>query len=94
MQMSPDHNGNAGKADGPFSADAAALVAAAAKFPNFNFSSLGNGKSSPASALNLSRGEDVDFPSRSDLISQHLQGNERYFLDTKATLMLPNSTLK
>ena len=42
--MSPDHNGNAGgKADSSFSADTAALVAAASKFPNFNFSSLGNG---------------------------------------------------
>ena len=79
--MSPDHNGNAGgKADSSFSADTAALVAAASKFPNFNFSSLGNGKSaSAASALNLSRNDDTEYASRSDLISHHLQGNVQLF---------------
>jgi hypothetical protein len=76
--MSPDHNGNAGKSDRPFSSEAASLVAAAAKFPNFNFSSLGNGGS--PSALNLTKSDDQEFSSKKDLISQHLQGKKNFYL--------------
>lgn len=70
--MSPDHNGNAGKSERSYSSDTAALVAAAAKFPNFNFSSLANSGSS--SALNLTKSEEKDYAAKKDLISQHLQG--------------------
>ena len=82
-QMSPDHNGNAGKSpmgnsEGPFSNEVLA-----AKFPNFSFHSGGILPTTVgSSALNLSSHlakseisfDDKNYSAKNDLISQHLQG--------------------
>jgi hypothetical protein len=68
--LSPDHNGNAGKtSDGGYAGEA--LVAAASKFPNFSF-----GNFPSAAALNLTKNEDSDYLVKKDSLAHHLQGKD------------------